>query len=251
LKPLLYLALALCIAADVAPTSAPSPSPSTAPAVDPDLARQMQPMDEKVGQIVDLRADFEQRKYTALLKKPLISSGTVAAKGARSLWTTSKPEPSLMSIDGQEIRLYYPKQAAMEIYPIMGRLGSLASSPLPRLSVLREFFAFAQIPASDLDPKADNTHDLALRLTPIDPSLREHIQQVRVLVDRQTGLVLLAETVDADDDRTVLIFSNVRTNTGLTDKELTIDVPANTNISRPFEGMGSPPPPPSRQGRKP
>ena len=82
--------------------------------------------------IADLTADFEQQKFTAMLKKPLISSGAVAVRGSAMLWKTRKPEPSELQIDQKEVRIYYPAQETIEVYQVEQKLGQLAASPLPR-----------------------------------------------------------------------------------------------------------------------
>jgi outer membrane lipoprotein-sorting protein len=210
-------------------------TPATAPApVDPELWSMMSAIDAKVAQITDLRATFTQEKHTPLLKKPLTSTGEVRVKGTRTLWRTDAPERSVMLVDGSEIRLYYPDQRMMEIYPVHGRLGALAASPLPRLDVLREFFTFEQIDASD-----DKPNILDVRLTPTDESLREHVDEVRVRLNRDTGLIEQVETIDPDGDRTVIRFTDTRINAGLSDDDLRLDVPEGTTVSRPLEGLDS------------
>jgi hypothetical protein len=47
-----------------------------------------------------------QQKFTALLRKPLASSGVVRLKGAVSRWDTRRPEPAVLHADGRELRMY-------------------------------------------------------------------------------------------------------------------------------------------------
>jgi outer membrane lipoprotein-sorting protein len=212
-------------------------APASQP-IDPQLWKEMSAVDAIVGRIKDVSADFEQRKFTPLLKKPLVSSGQVLGKSDRTLWTTDKPEPTKMLVDSTSIRIYYPRQELEEIYPIEGQLGALASSPLPRIDALRRFFSFEKIPANSLNSAADDEKYLALRMLPIDASLKEHVEEVKVLLDRRTGFIVRAENTDADGDRTVLTFSNVKVDTALSDESLRLDVPAGTKISRPLDSMG-------------
>jgi outer membrane lipoprotein-sorting protein len=216
-------------------------SPASAPAaIDRALLSQLTEIDKKAAAISDLRADFEQRKFTALLKKPLVSTGKLRIKGASMLWDTTAPEPTLMRIDDKEVRLYYPRQATLEIYPIDQRLASLAASPLPRLETLRRHFSIERAGASQL--KADPKHAslVPLKLSPIEASLREHVDQVLVLLDASQGLILRAEVTDADGDRTAIDFSNIRLNTNLPEAEVRLEVPPNTRIVRPLEGVVNP-----------
>src|SRR5439155_16208938 len=178
--------------------------PATAPAgVDPALWTRMVEINGRSQNIANLTADFEQRKVTPMLKRPLISTGRVTVAGASMRWDTTKPEPTVMLVDEKQVQLYYPKQKTLEIYHVDEHLGSLAASPLPRLDVLKKFFTFEQLPESD-------SSKLALRMTPIDPALREHVEQVRVLLDVASGYILRAEMVDSDGDRTIIAFSNIQ-----------------------------------------
>ena len=80
-----------------------------------------------------------------------------------------------------------------------------------------------------------------MRLQPLDPQLRQHVDQVKVLLEIASGHVLKAETMDADGDRIVLSFTNIKVNTGLDDAALALTVPAGVTVSRPLEGTGGRP----------
>ena len=198
--------------------------------------------------IKDLQADFVQEKFTPLLKKPLISSGKILIKGAATLWITEKPEPTVLRIDAKEVRLLYSAQKILEVYKTDEKLGSLAASPFPRLEILKQHFSFEKIPVQELSKEADESRDIAFRMKPLHDELRKHIDQVSVLIERASGLVLKAQTVDADGDRLVLSFVNVQVNTGLTDAELEMKVPADVKVTHPLEGGSGEAP--SGQGRR-
>ena len=220
--------------------------------IDAPLWDRMTAVDAKADKIDDLTADFEQRKFTPLLKKPLISKGTVRAKGASMLWDTQSPEPTIMRVDEKELRLYYPNQKTVEIYPISGQLGALAASPLPRLSALLPHFTFAPASPKDLGEE-DRPDRLAIRMTPIDKELAEHVESVTVLIDTERGFILVFQLIDADGERTVIRFSHMKTNTHLDDSRLRLNLPAEVKTVRPLENLGDPsgskdmPTPKSRQ----
>ena len=85
IKSIEWLALAGCL---VALALAP---PATA--IDAKLESQLQQVDAAAQTVKDLTAHFEQDKFTALLKKPLVSTGTVRGAGSVIRWDTEKPEP--------------------------------------------------------------------------------------------------------------------------------------------------------------
>jgi outer membrane lipoprotein-sorting protein len=210
---------------------------AAAPATEPSLWTEMTQLDQKVAKIDSVTADFEQKKFTPMLKKPLVSSGTVLATGSTALWKTTKPQPTSMRVSPKEICIYYPSQSLEEIYPVQGQLGALAASPLPRLEVLQKFFSFERDSAKSLDNSKSDADYLAVKLTPVSDELAKHVKQVRVLLDRKTGAIQLAENTDADGDRTVLTFSNLKLDAKLDADALDLTVPAGTRQTHPLEGM--------------
>jgi outer membrane lipoprotein-sorting protein len=198
------------------------------------LSDQLNAIDHAAAGIKDLTARFEQRKFTALLTKPLISSGLVRGAGAVVRWDTREPAPSVLYADRAELRLYYPDQKLEEIYPVDQRMSDLLASPLPRLSTIKEHFTIEIASPGDVADLPHGDATLALRLTPIDAALAAHLRQVFVVLDVHTGLALAIRTIDPDDDRTDITFSDMRVNTGLDEASVDLAVPAGTAISRPL-----------------
>ena len=113
-------------------------------------------------------------------------------------------------------------------------LGQIASSPLPRLAVVREHFAIERCEWPNLDKSMRETH-LAVKLTPREDSLRRHVQEVRVLLEVATGCATAVRIVDPDGDELEITFKNIRTNMGIDDDKVRFDPPSGTEISRPLE----------------
>lgn len=222
----------------------PAAAAATRPAgVDDATWQRMLQIDQKGSTITDLSADFEQQKITAMLKKPLVSSGRVFVRGSAMLWDTAKPERNVLQITSREARIYYPSQKVIEVYPIEQKLGELAASPLPRLATLEQHFSFEPLPLSEMGEKDGGVDGryLALKMTPTDPALREHVEQVRVLLDSTSGLIVRLEMRDADGDRTLLSFSNPKINAGLAEKDLEIKAPPDVKVTHPLAALeGSP-----------
>ena len=198
-------------------------------------------IDRRAADVRDLSARFEQKKFTALLKKPLVSSGRVRMKGSTVRWDTEVPEPAVLHSDGREIRMYYPRQRVVEVYPIDRRITDLAASPLPRLASLREHFAIAEVDARDAFGAEvegeDRGRRIALRLTPTDEYLKEHVDRVLVLLDVEAAYVLRVEVDDADGDRTLIRFTDVKLNGGVKQADVDLAVPAGTKVSRPLDAV--------------
>jgi outer membrane lipoprotein-sorting protein len=243
------LLIACVLSVTAAALNAEDAPPPERPPEDPGLTKQLDAIDAKAGKIKDFTADFRQEKFTALLKKPLVSKGRVRVGGASIRWDTREPEPAVLFSDGKDVRMYYPGQRLLEIYPIDQRLGDLAASPLPKLKTLREHFSIGRAEPETF-PKADASKSVALRMIPLDEAIREHVDEIRVLLDSEAAHILELEILDADGDRTRITFEDVRLDTGIKSADLALTVPKGTTVSRPLEaGNGTAPPPADRAGK--
>jgi outer membrane lipoprotein-sorting protein len=205
--------------------------------IDTELLKRLEAADAKAAAVRDFTADFEQRKHTALLKEPMVSSGRVRVQGSTVRWDTSKPRPSVLWMDEREIRVYYPEDASLEIYSVDEQLRRLTASPIPRLEPMREQFEIKAMPLSEIEGAVDGPSVFAIRLVPKGEALRKHVKEVRVVVDAETGLMSRMEVIDPEGDRTLIAFANARTNTDLKKEDLELKVPAGTKTSRPMEGL--------------
>lgn len=201
---------------------------TTSTSLDADTLKRLEACDAKVAAIKDLTASFEQKKFSPLLRKPLTSTGTIYALGDAMLWKTDKPSPTQLRIDGKSMQLLDLTQKTLEIYPLQGKLASMAASPLPRLATLREKFDLA----ADPDAKPGK---LSVVLTPRDPELAKFVERVRVTLNEAVGVVETFELTDPDGERTEITFTNPKPNTGLSDKDLALTPPPGTKTSRPLD----------------
>jgi outer membrane lipoprotein-sorting protein len=203
----------------------------------PELWKRLQELDAQTATIKDLTADFEQQKFTPLLKKPMVSTGTIKVRGSAMRWDTLKPSPTVMRVDEKSVQLYYPQQKTMEVFPVEGQLGSLAASPLPRLEVLKQYFSFHSFETKRAGLPENAT---LVRLEPINPEIAQHVKEVNVILDGR-GLVWEFEMTDADGERTVINFRNLRTDTGLSEADADLKPPAGTKIVKPLDNVGASP----------
>ena len=198
---------------------------------------QLEAFDEAVAAVRSVTADFEERKFTSLLKKPLVSRGRVRAQGTLIRWDTEKPHRSTVLVDQRRLRIYYPARATLEVYELDERLAWLAASPLPRLGALREHFTIERLDPGAVGWDLDPARHLPLRLTPKAPELRDYLTRVDLVLDLQKTCVARSEILDPDGDRTVLLFTNVRTSTDLDGDTLELAVPNGTTVVHPLSGL--------------
>lgn len=210
-------------------------SSQTAPTSKPSIDAELEAIDAKVANVNDLVAHFEQRKYSALLTEPLVTTGEVRSKASTMLWLGETPEPTRMRVTLERMQIYYVKQKLVEDYPIVGKLGSLAASPLPRLAALRERFTIESDDGAGLDIPSDNTAPRTFKLTPFEDEVKQYVDHIRVLLDASRGLVSVFELVDPDGERTTISFSNVRVNGGIDDPSLDLGAPRDVKIVKPLE----------------
>lgn len=211
----------------------PAFAQTTQPTTNPALWDKLVQFDRQNEKINDLTADFEQQKHTPLLKRPMVSNGTIKVRGSAMRWDTLKPSPTVMRVDEKSVSLYYPNQKTMEVFPIEGQLGSLAASPIPKLEVLSRYFAF-----HDIELKREGLPENAtlVRLEPINPEIAKHVQEVRVILDGR-GLVWEFEMTDADGERTIIHFRNLKTDVGLKPEDVDLTVPEGTKVVKPLENL--------------
>lgn len=210
---------------------------TTAPA---SFTDQLGRIDRAAAGIKDMTARFEQRKFTALLTKPLISSGLVRSAGSVVRWDTRQPAAIVLYANQAELRLYYPDQKLEEIYPVDQRMSDLLNSPVPRLSTISGHFTIEAADSGDVADLPHGAETLALRLTPADPALAEHLRRAIVVLDVNAGLAVAIRTIDPDDDHTDILFSDLHVNTGLDERSLDLAVPGGTMISHPLAASGPP-----------
>jgi len=191
-------------------------------------------LDEQSRRIEDLTADFVEQKFTAMLKEPLVSKGHVKVVGTCTRWDTTEPNATTMFTDDRQVVLYFPSRKTAEVYPIDRRLRPLIVSPIPRLATLRSHFRIEES-AATTTKREEVPGTLQLTLTPKDEALAEFLDQVRVAIDPAVGLARRVEMIDPDGDRTVIAFTDIRTNVGLKLKDVACDFPADTRIVHPLE----------------
>jgi len=216
--------------------------PETRESLDPALAAELETIDRKLAQIRDLTTDFEERKFTSLLKKPLVSRGKMQVVGSGSRWDTITPQPTIMVLSAAGIRIYYPQRSTLEVYKLDEKLQWLAFSPLSKLADLVSRFTIERIPVVDLGSANSATTYLGLRLTPRDEAIGKYLHHIDIVLNTTTAYIVRVEMFDADGDRTVISYSNTRVNTGIEEKDIELIVPAGTQVVRPLAGLENEPP---------
>lgn len=187
----------------------------------------------KLPKVTSLRAKFSQERASALLAEPAVSTGTFVARGVQSKWVTGGDNPSEMMVDAGDakhpgsMRVWYPAQKTLEIYPLDARFAAAMAGPSPDLALLQEHFTLTALTP---DAKAGT---LTLEMAPLTDGLKAHVTKVVAVMDAQTGCLKSLTTVDANDEATTATFSAVEVNPEVKDAELRLETPQDTQVVYP------------------
>lgn len=175
--------------------------------------------------IRDLRADFTHSYEGGVLRTKTVEKGRVViSKPGRMRWTYTEPEEKVFVSDGTKFYSYVP--ADRQVYVATVPTGDEASTPAlflaGRGNLTRDFTV---APASVPDAPSGT---VALTLTPIEPE-REY-ETLVLVVDRQSLRWRMLVTTDRQGGKSTFVFSNIRENTGVPDREFQFSIPRGVDV---------------------
>jgi outer membrane lipoprotein carrier protein len=174
----------------------------------------------------DFRANFIQEITIKSIKKTEIEEGIVFFKNPRNmLWNYTRPSAKKMVINRQKAWLYLPQEKAAYVQKADSVFQSkVLINFLSGLGKLKDDFAISYAQPNIMD-KSGN---YLLQLTPLDKSTA--LNPFQITVDKNTFHILQISFDDILGNSTVLKFSSIVTNTGLSDKIFQFKPPAGTNV---------------------
>jgi len=187
-----------------------------------DVAGLIRSIDGQQQSIQTLTAHFSQKKETALVKSPLVSSGTVRYKRPnRIYWHYDRPEATEIALDGKKMVIYSPERGQAEQYTL-SRGHRLTQVLEPLTAIFQKTFAQLEedYTLSYDGVEGDRLHRFGL--IPKEARLRKFMIRVDLWIDKTSGAVLRFEMLEANGDRLILKFTNLQINPPLTDDDLQI-----------------------------
>jgi outer membrane lipoprotein carrier protein len=180
-------------------------------------------LQERYEGIRDFSADFVQTYRGGVLKTPIKESGTMAVKKPGKMrWTYTKPERKELVSDGTKIYWYVPEDRQVAVYDAPSE--NQATTPALFLSgkgdIARDFTAAVAEPAV---PGA-----AGLKLTP--RRAEPEYEYLVVSVDPATLQIRALTTRDRQGGESTLIFTNMKENRGLSDKDFVFRIPRGVNV---------------------
>jgi outer membrane lipoprotein carrier protein len=188
----------------------------------PDTDELLSTIQARYDAIESIHADFEQRSRVAALGRDERSRGSVVVeRPGRMRWEYRSPEPSVIVVDGESVRIYSPKDRKLQIAPLSPHaISPTALGFLLGESDLRETFRAERLEAPD--PK-----ELWLRLVPREEAAFQHLE---LRLDAAGFGLRGSLLVDLFGNRTELLFHDLRYDGEIAPDAFRIHVPDGTEV---------------------
>jgi outer membrane lipoprotein-sorting protein len=209
---------------------APIPSTGLKIAQSQGLQELIRNISEKQSRIETLTAIFSQRRETALVQEPLLSSGIVKFKRpSRVFFAYTEPTPMEIYLDGKRVNIYDPARSQAERYTL---------SPVSRVgfylqSVTRIFQQTLEQLTADYSIRPlppDRADCYRFRLHPRKEAMEEVVKEVELRIDKASGAILTFDWIEPSQERLILEFQKLQINPPLTDQDLKINLPPSGQI---------------------
>lgn len=198
------------------------PAAAQQPPTAADLARDLQRRYERVR---DFSADFEHVYEGGVLGKKVIERGTLLVKTpGKFRWTYTSPEKKEFVSDGRTLYSYIPedRQVIVSQVPPADDASSPAMFLAGKGNILRDFTpTLAALPA--IAPS-----EVALRLVPTRP--QRDYDGIILVLDRASLQIRSLVTTDAQGGTSTFVFTRLRENLGLPDKDFVFKVPRGVDV---------------------
>lgn len=182
-------------------------------------------LQRKYETVRDFSTDFAHTYEGGVLRKKTTERGRLlVSKPGRMRWTYDSPEEKVFVSDGRKIYSYLPadRQVYVADVPPEDRAPTPALFLAGRGNLVRDF-----VPSATTVEGAP-AGSVALKLT---PRRREAEYDWLVLVvDRETLSLRMLVTVDAQGGRSTFVFTGLRENAGIPDREFNFRIPRGVDV---------------------
>jgi outer membrane lipoprotein carrier protein len=220
-RPLRGVALVFAVTGALA--AVPAAAPRAAEITADELVQSLQ---RRYDSIKDFSADFVHRYQGGVLRKQISERGHVLIKKPGKMrWDYTAPEKKLFISDGVRIYTYIPddKQVVVSAQPRDAETSSPALFLAGKGNLVRDF-----TPSLVANPPGTATGDRSLKLVP--RSRQPDYDWLVFTVDRATLAIQGLLTVDAQGGESAFVFTNLKENSGLADKEFAFNIPRGVDV---------------------
>jgi outer membrane lipoprotein carrier protein len=214
--------LALAVAAIAAFAAFPPARPSAADATADELVQALQ---KRYDSIKDFSADFEHRYRGGALRKQISERGHVLIKKPGKMrWDYTAPDKKLFVADGIRIYSYIPedRQVVVSAQPRDSETTAPALFLAGKGNLPRDFTA-SLVP----NPAGLATSDRSLKLVP--KTRQPDYDWLVFTVDTSLAIQGLL-TMDPQGGESAFIFTNLKENSGVADKEFAFNIPRGVDV---------------------
>jgi outer membrane lipoprotein carrier protein len=193
------------------------------------MEAQTLPVDEVVQRVKESRektrdfsADLHQEKKVSLLREKILSQGKVRFKHPDKFYIEFfPPESSRMAFDGKTLILYYGEEKIAERYRIQDH------------PVAEKYLLFTRDPfqkeLAEWKISEDRESSLVMEIRPREKEAL--FVKTKLWISKKDWVVTGMEMVEKNGDTTLLRYSNIKLNTGLTDSDFEIQLPKGVKIT--------------------
>jgi outer membrane lipoprotein-sorting protein len=184
---------------------------------------------EAMSQVGSLEARFEQRRSTALLSEPLVSTGVLRfVRPDKLAWVVEQPGRSTMVVRGSQVALSYPELGVHEQLDLAGDpdaerlVRSMMVWLAGDLEAVRRDYAVAWASAA---PGAPEGAAHLATLTPRDETMAALIARLELSIGGEPLRVLSVVMHEPDGDRVDIAMRDVRMDPGFPDDAFSLGGP--------------------------
>jgi outer membrane lipoprotein carrier protein len=200
---------------------------------DPELRAVLERFDGAQAGLTTLSARFTERKEIGLLKNAVLQKGRFYhTKPDKFLWEYTAPEPKSLLMNGKSLIAYYPVQKQAE--EIQTRLSRRLIKYFGLGQAFAELSEYYNL-SLDRDNSVPGTHLIVLK--PRMKRLEKRLLEVRIWLDDKLNQVRQLEYREADGDRTLFAFEEIKVNAQIDPGLYEIKLPGDVHVSDSFSGF--------------
>lgn len=197
-----------------------------AAAAEPTAAELAQALQKKIDAIRDFSADFVHVYEGGVLRKQVTEKGhLLIKKPGKMRWEYQTPEPKSFVSDGTKLYSYIPADKQVVVSPVPAE--DEATTPALFLagkgSLTRDFTA-------SLAPLAPGMPAGSRSLKLVPKSRQRDYDWLMLVVDPATLAIRGLVTVDDQGGKSSFLFTNLKENIGLADKDFAFKIPRGVDV---------------------
>lgn len=170
----------------------------------------------------DFSADLLQEKKVSLLKEKVVSKGRIRFKSPDRIFIEFfHPEASQMVYDGKSFLLYFKEEKMAERYQVQGN------------PFVEKYLLFSKDPFQEKLAQWRMVEEKeTFIIVEVLPKVKDaFFIKTRMWVSKRDWMITGMEMVEKNGDTTILRYSNVKINTGLSDSDFQIRLPKDVKVT--------------------